>query len=194
MFWCFDLTHRSDGLLAVTGSDDKTVKLWDLATHQTVHTFYEHSGAVMSVKFHPHGSVIATGSADNSIKLWDIRTHQLLQHYAAHDATVTDIDFHPTGDYLISSSNDATLKVWDIREGHQLYTIHGHKGPAHTVRFSPTPASNGTGGGQFFASAGKDPVVMTWKTNFDQPMGMNRWTDRLDGGCNGMGSASGLVC
>lgn len=52
------------------------------------------------------------------------------------------------------------LQVWDLREGHQLYTIHGHSGPVNSIRFSP--------GGDFFATAGDDKLVMTWRTNFDQ--------------------------
>jgi hypothetical protein len=168
-FWCSLVGHTNwvraavlsrDTRLAASASDDKTVKLWDIHTHQCVQTYYEHNLPVRAVKFHPHGSVVASAGVDNSIKLYDLRSHQMIQHYTAHDSVVNSIDFHPSGDYLLSGSDDSALKIWDLREGHQLYTIHGHKGATLGVQWSPE--------GDFFASAGADQRVMTWATNFDK--------------------------
>jgi centriolar protein POC1 len=109
------LTLRQDIRLAVSGSEDKTVKLWDTHSHSVVHTYYDHLDSVNSVAFHPHGSIIAAASSDNSIKLWDVRTKTLIQHYAAADGAVRSISFHPSGDWLVSAADDSQLKVTTIQ-------------------------------------------------------------------------------
>ena len=158
--WVRSGTLSVDGRCAASGSEDKTVKIWDLARLEALATYYDHSAAVNCVRFHPDGNLIASCSADGTIKLWDIRTHTLLQHYSAHFAPVNCIDFHPSGDFLISASDDMTLKIWDLREGQQLYTVHGHTGSALSVAFSST--------GENFVSAGCDEMALLWNTNFDR--------------------------
>ena len=46
--------------MIVSGSDDKTVKIWDVAERKEIHTFYDHTGFVNSVRFHPDGTCIAS--------------------------------------------------------------------------------------------------------------------------------------
>jgi centriolar protein POC1 len=60
----------------VSGSDDKTVKLWDASqeSHKLLNSFTDHTDVVNSVKFHPDGTCIASGSSDCKIKIWDVRS------------------------------------------------------------------------------------------------------------------------
>jgi len=55
--------------MIVSGSDDKTVKIWDVAQRKEIHTFYDHTGFVNTVRFHPDGTCIASGSNDKKIKV-----------------------------------------------------------------------------------------------------------------------------
>jgi WD40 repeat protein len=61
-----------DGRLLASGSDDKTIKLWDVATGSLVRTLEGHTRDVSSVAFSPDGRLLASGSWDKTIKLWDI--------------------------------------------------------------------------------------------------------------------------
>ena len=65
----------SDASLLASGSDDGSIKLWDVQSRKLVHTFQEaHSGAVLSVAFSPHDpSLLASGSGDKAITLWNVR-------------------------------------------------------------------------------------------------------------------------
>ncbi len=146
----------------MSGGDDKTVRLWDTNQRACIRTFYDHTGPVNDVTFHPDGLCVAACSSDHTIKIWDIRMNQLLQHYAAHQDSVNSISIHPSGDYMVSASSDMTTKIWDLREGHLCYTLHGHERGVSAVAFSPA--------GDFLASGSADENVLVFKTNFVPPI------------------------
>jgi WD40 repeat protein len=58
----------------LSGSDDKTIKLWDLATGKNTATLNGHTETVHSVTFSPDGKTLASGSFDRTVKLWDLET------------------------------------------------------------------------------------------------------------------------
>jgi centriolar protein POC1 len=58
---------------------------------------------------------------------------------------------------LLSTSLDGTLKIWDLRRGTILYTLYGHEGETSSGSFSPA--------GDYFATGGKDSVILVWKSN-----------------------------
>jgi centriolar protein POC1 len=55
--------------MIVSGSDDKTVKVWDVAERKEINTFFDHIDFVNAVRFHPDGTCIASGSNDKKIKV-----------------------------------------------------------------------------------------------------------------------------
>jgi len=61
-----------DGKRIVSGSGDKTVKVWDAQTGQEMFTIKGHSEGVSSVSFSPDGKRIVSGSYDKTVKVWDI--------------------------------------------------------------------------------------------------------------------------
>ena len=62
------------GKTALSGGDDGTLKLWDLATGLKIRTFEGHSGKVTSVAISPNGKTALSGSDDGTLKLWDLAT------------------------------------------------------------------------------------------------------------------------
>jgi centriolar protein POC1 len=123
--WVNSAEFSPDTRLICSGSEDRTVKLWDVTSKALIKDYSDdnagltsvrvHTDAVNSVKFHPDGTCVASGSNDTSIKIWDIRSNRLIQHYDAADQGVTSVAFHPNGRYLLSSARDATVKIWDLR-------------------------------------------------------------------------------
>ena len=77
--WVYCLTFSLDGTLLVSGSYDKTVKLWDVQTGGVINTFHGHTDEVLSVFISADLTMIASGSEDNKICLWGIQTEECLQ-------------------------------------------------------------------------------------------------------------------
>ncbi len=63
-----------DGKLALSGSEDNTLKLWEVASGRELRTFKGHSNSVLSVAFSPDGELALSGSWDSTIRLWNIQT------------------------------------------------------------------------------------------------------------------------
>jgi len=74
-----------DGKYIVSGSWDKTIKLWDISSDKEIRTFKGHSSWVNSVAITPDGKYIVSGSEDKNIKLWDIKSGKLISSYATSD-------------------------------------------------------------------------------------------------------------
>jgi hypothetical protein len=70
----YSVAFSPDGNRIVSGSSDKTVKLWDAAAGREIRTFSGHSNYVMSVAFSPDGKTVVSGSADATTRLWNAET------------------------------------------------------------------------------------------------------------------------
>ena len=86
-----------DGTQVVSGSGDKTVRLWDAATGAPLQTLEGHSDWVTSVAFSPDGTQVVSGSGDKTVRLWDAATGAPLQTLKGHSDWVTSVAFSPDG-------------------------------------------------------------------------------------------------
>ena len=75
-----------DGRTALSGSVDKTLKLWDLASGKELRTFTGHSDVVSSVAIAPDGRTALSGSWDKTLKLWDLASGKELRTFTGHSA------------------------------------------------------------------------------------------------------------
>jgi WD40 repeat protein len=88
-----------DSKLVVSGSWDKTVRLWDAVTGAALQTHEGHSDWVSSVAFSPDSKLVVSGSWDKTVRLWDAVTGAALQTLEGHSGSVT-VAFSPDGKLL----------------------------------------------------------------------------------------------
>jgi WD40 repeat protein len=157
-----------NGTLLASGSQDHTVKLWDVRTGQPLNTLQGHTNWIWSVGFSPDGTTLASGSFDQTVKLWDVYTGQLLNTLQGHTSWVLSVSFSPDGaslpsgigTLLASGSQDHTVKLWDVRTGQLLNTLQGHTNWIWSVGFSPD--------GTTLASGSGDHTVKLWDVHTGQ--------------------------
>ena len=105
----------------MSGSADKTIKIWDIQYDECIKTFLGHAGYVNSVIM-LIGNLIASGSSDKSIKIWEINSGVCEKTLIGHTAAVNCIvKLNET--QLISCSSDNSIKIWDFEKCINIYTI-----------------------------------------------------------------------
>ena len=100
----FSVAFSTDGKTLASGSSDRTIKLWDVATGQNTATLTGHTNEVTSVAFSPDGKTLASGSLDKTIKLWDVATRKNTATLNGHTDWVSSVAFSPDGKTLASGS------------------------------------------------------------------------------------------
>jgi guanine nucleotide-binding protein subunit beta-2-like 1 protein len=157
-----DVVMSSDGQYALSGSWDKTLRLWDLNTGTTTRQFVSHTKDVLSVAFSADNRQIVSGSRDKQIKLWNTLAqckHTIQHPEESHSDWVSTVRFSPSNSnpVIVSAGWDKVVKVWNLATC-RLKTNHiGHHGYINSVTVSPD--------GSLCASGGKDGNAMLWDLN-----------------------------
>jgi len=118
------LTLSPNGASLVSGSHDKTIKLWDMQTGGVIKTFHGHTSRIISVSISADCTMIVSGSADRTIRLWNIQSEEC--HCVIEQLDWVDcVRFSPTDPHHLISVSDYKVKQWNTR-GHQINsTNHG---------------------------------------------------------------------
>ena len=103
-----------DAKTFVSGSDDETIKVWEMHTGTLLRTLRGHSAWVTSLAISPDSKTVVSGSDDKSIKVWEMHTGNLLRTLKGHSGWVNSIAISPDGKTVVSGSRDATIKLWGV--------------------------------------------------------------------------------
>ena len=108
-----ECSFSNDGRLLATASLDKTVKLWDVDSHQCIATLNDHDEAVLCCRFSPDDTLVASASHDKTVRLWDMKSHRCIAKLCGHNRTVNRCAFSTDGAVLASVSNEVVL--WNTK-------------------------------------------------------------------------------
>lgn len=145
--WVKCARFSPDGKQIASCSDDKTTKLFDVISHECIHTFTEMKGSGTCLAWHPNANLVAVGLTNSRVKVYDTRKMEMIQLYEVSSDAVTSVSFHPgDGDYLLIGSKAGESTIVDLTQGRNICTMRGHNGAVEAVAFDKDGSRMATGG------------------------------------------------
>jgi WD40 repeat protein len=140
-----------DSTTLVSGSADKTIRVWNLQTGENHYIINQHLAPVNTLAITPDNQTLISGSSDRTIKLWKLQTGELRHTLKGHSTAIYAIAIHPDGKIVASSSQDGIINVWNMETGELIETLSG---------FSPLAFS---ADGKMLISGGKGGTIKIWR-------------------------------
>jgi len=109
------ISLSADGRWALSGSDDKTLRLWEVATGRCLRMFEGHTGAVTSVGLSADCRWAVSGSCDKTLRLWEVATGQCVRIFEGHTDHVKSVSLNAANTQILSGGwRDKTLRLWEL--------------------------------------------------------------------------------
>ena len=144
----------SDGDRIFSGSNDETIKMWQVESGECEKEFIGHDHLVQAVALSADEKHLISGSWDHTVRVWDIETGGCMLTLEGHTDIVQAVAFTPDGREAVSASSDCTLRVWDLQTGEQRQVLSGHFDTVSTFVI--------TKNGKKIVSASFDNTLRVW--------------------------------
>ncbi|XP_045775475.1 U3 small nucleolar RNA-associated protein 15 homolog [Maniola jurtina] len=143
---------RNDGRLLVAGSEEASVKIFDVQSKNVLRVFTGHTGPVHRTFFTKDQVKVLSFSDDKSVCLWDIATEEKIASFSEHTDYIRAGAPSPISpDIILSGSYDHTVKLYDCRSNETVLTVN-HGSPVESTLFLPS-------GGIFISAGGTEIKV-----------------------------------
>ncbi len=153
-----DISPNNDFL--ATASHDKTAKIWDLASGETIGILRGHKRPVYDISFCGYDRLVTTCSGDQTAKVWSLDEFSCQRTYEGHSGAVQRISFLDRNQFIIGAGADGLIKIWSVSSGECVQTLDNHNN-----RIWALCVKND---GQEFVSADADGTISIWEDNTEE--------------------------
>lgn len=148
------LAQSGNGLRIISGSHDKTLRIWDVENLHYMSTLKGHTATVFGVALSSDGRYAVSGAEDSTVRVWNVDSGKCLATLKGHTGEVLDVALSKDGRIALSGSHDKTIRVWDVERAECLSVLHGHTKWVLSVALSSD--------GRFAISGSDDNTVRIW--------------------------------
>ena len=134
--YVYTVAISPNGKILVNGSEDKTIKVWDLKTKNLLHVIQENDG-IRSIDISPNGQTLVSGSNDGTIRILNLKTKELKKSLRQHTERIRSIAISGDGKTFFSGSSDKTIKIWNLETGNLKKEFANHKSAVLSLAVSP---------------------------------------------------------
>ncbi len=144
----------TDGRFLLSGSKDRTLRLWETATGNLIRHFTGHQGEVRAVAVLPDNKRALSASSDKTVRLWNLWTGDEIRQFRGHTGEVDNVACLPDGARFVSTGKDQTVRLWNLDTGAELKLLTGHQKTIFGLDVSPD--------GRFVLTGSEDKTVRRW--------------------------------
>ena len=152
------MSLSGDGRSAVSGSDDHTARLWEVATGRCIRVFEGHHNLVWAACFSADDRWVVSGGWDDNVRVWDKATGECVRTLCAEGPKaaqpITSVCGSADGRFVLSGDYSGKLRLWDLVAGLCLHVFDGQHSPVWSVCLSVDK--------RWALSAGWDAAVRLW--------------------------------
>ena len=114
------LVFSPNSRLLVSGSVDRTIKVWDCHSRTLIHNLRGHTDRILSISFSPDSQMLASVGREGAVRIWNLHPVQRHRLVAEHYSRATSVAFSPDGKWLAFSCLNGTIKIWKTSSvGHE---------------------------------------------------------------------------
>lgn len=120
--------------------ENRSVRIIEAATGQTLRTFTGHPDSIYGVAWNPAGTILATGDDTARIWLWDVKSGKKIREFTrdrAHQRGIQSLSFSPDGRTLASTGKDDMIVIWNVSTGKPVQRILGKGANFYSAMYSP---------------------------------------------------------
>ncbi|HOE66378.1 MAG TPA: serine/threonine-protein kinase [Candidatus Hydrogenedentes bacterium] len=151
------LSVIADGKYLLSGSEDNTLRLWELASGRCMRIYEGHTGSVDAIAVSANGQFAVSASRDRSFRIWDLMAGKCVRVIETHRDATRSVCLAPNGRQILTRGADNSLQLWELSTGTVARTLAGHADWVKAICFSPA--------GRYALSGSADGTLRLWEVD-----------------------------